>query len=175
MSDLEPHLARLVAQLGDLEALARPGRAARREPAISGWSVAEHLEHLLLAAEMILAGLDRLDRGAPPAELGGGPRLLGRVVLFTGWIPRGRGTAPPRTVPGTVAVADLAPRYAGLRAGFGRLTARLAALERSRHTIRHPYFGPFRAVHWLEFCVIHNRHHLRIAAEIEGVARTAAG
>lgn len=90
------------ALLGEMEWCAElaadPVRLAARAPAVSGWSVAEQLEHLLRVDRGILGRLGEAARGSAP-EAAGGPSVTGRLVLVTGTIPRGRGSAPDGTRP----------------------------------------------------------------------------
>ena len=62
-------------------------------PKVSKWTVGKQLEHLLLSHDSILDVLERLiDGRQSPAP--GGKTFIGRMVLATGFIPRGAGKAP---------------------------------------------------------------------------------
>src|SRR5579864_3795534 len=109
--------AQLLRQLALMAELARGPEAelAARAPAVSGWSVAEQLEHLVLVDRSVLKGVRRLlddahgqwARPAQPAQPAQqaqpappGINLLGRIVLGTGFIPRGRARTLPPFQPG---------------------------------------------------------------------------
>jgi len=75
---------------------------------VSDWNVAQHLEHLALVDRSILKRLEAT--AEPHDEPNGKATPIGRVMLFFGVIPRGRGKAPipfapretdPKTVRGT--------------------------------------------------------------------------
>ena len=80
----------------------RPDTCQARAPGVSAWSVGEQLEHLLLSDRRILGGIEGVLEAsaqgtAPPGE--GGPTLIGRFILWSGIVPRGRAKAPGSTVP----------------------------------------------------------------------------
>jgi Mycothiol maleylpyruvate isomerase N-terminal domain len=110
--------AQILRQLALMAELARGPEAelAARAPAVSGWSVAEQLEHLVLVDRAVLKSVRRIladshgkaaqagepaqpgEPGQPaqPAPPAPGINLLGRLVLGTGFMPRGRArTTPP--------------------------------------------------------------------------------
>lgn len=135
----------------------------RREAA--GWSVLQHLFHLLLAAELSLTNARNLasGRGAlrlPRTELD--PRA--REVLVQGRLPRGtkapRFVSPParpdlalaRTLQAEALAAARAPELAG------ELSGPLG--------IPHQVLGVLSAAEWLRFARLHSAHHLRIVAEL---------
>lgn len=186
--------AQILRQLALMAELARGPEAelAARAPAVSGWSVAEQLEHLVLVDRAVLKSVRRLlddpqrqaaqsAQEAQPAPPPPGINLLGRVVLGTGFIPRGRartlppfqpGAAPPAAAVGAgiawiVGIAEierevreLAPRLGELEAGGGRL--------------RHPLFGGLGGRQWLRFVTVHQHHHLKIVRDIRRARGLAA-
>ena len=137
--------------------------AARRElhdvsaERVSKWTVGKQLEHLLLSDESVLDRFDRLTDGREgPAP--GGKTLIGRIILFTGFIPRGAGKAPEAVKPAGRDAADI---EAGLRRLAGRmaeLTEQLQLLEEAGWRCRHPYFGALDVGEWMRFMDIHHRH-----------------
>lgn len=162
--------ARALESFGEMAALARqPETLARRAPAVSRWSVADQLEHLVLADRGILKTLHRLQAGE--VDEGGGPTFAGRLVLLTRFIPRGAGQAHGVLHPKGVEAGDLRAAIAELESAFRDLEPELDALSRLRATARHPVLGRFDACRWLGFLDLHHRHHLRIVADI----RRAAG
>ena len=185
--------AQILRQLALMAELAR-GPAAEltaRAPAVSGWSVAEQLEHLVLVDRSVLKSVRRLlddphrqsaqsaqpAHSAPPALPVPGINLVGRVVLGTGFIPRGRvGTLPPFQ-PGAAPAAtagDGIPGVAEIERGMRELGPRLGELETGRGRSRHPVFGGLGGRQWLRFVVVHHHHHLKIVRDIRRARGLAA-
>ena len=162
-------------QLDELRALARqPDLAPVRAEEVSGWSVGEQLEHLLLTDRMILDGFDRLLDGKVTSA-GGGPTAVGRFILMSGYIPRGRGRAPKGVVPGALSPDEIASGFEDVKMRFHELEPRLDEIQASRATYRHPLMGDFNAGQWLKFVKIHHRHHAKIIRDIgKAAAREAA-
>jgi len=160
---------RLAAQQREMAALIAEGNGAlaARAEAVSGWSVAQQLEHLGLTGNRVLDAVDAIlrDPATPPR---GRPNPAGWLLLLTGRIPRGRiktrdEWAPPDSSPERArqGVAALTERTAALAARAGELAAGLA-------TRAHPVLGQFDARRWLRFLVIHQDHHLRLVHDIRG-------
>jgi hypothetical protein len=156
-----------------LDACARlaeqPETCEARVPEVSGWSVGEQLEHLLLADRRMLDGIERVlqasaDGDPPPAR--GRPTLVGSVILWTGLIPRGRAKAPESTEPGGMTAPDLAVGFAEARVGVEALQSRLSELGRIASTRAHPILGHFTPTQWLRFSGVHHRHHRKIIRDI---------
>lgn len=105
---------------------------------VSAWSIGQHLDHLIKAHAGILDLCDDPPQGTLCAE---GITMVGRVVLFTGHIPRGRGRSPERYLPEPVPATTL-------RAGTAELTRRFTALSNLQslpgdpsQRFVHPVFG----------------------------------
>lgn len=146
----------------------RPDVCEARAPAVSGWSVGQQLEHLWRADTRILESIEQLaaaQEADEPAE-GGGPTLLGHVILVTGFIPRGRAQAPASTTPTGLAPAELKSRLGALRDRAAALEPSLATLESVRATSPHPILGRFDPRTWVRFCGVHHAHHGRIVRDI---------
>ncbi|MDX1396692.1 MAG: DinB family protein [Gemmatimonadota bacterium] len=143
-----------------------PGSLATTAPDVSGWSVGRHIEHLRLAAAGIVRWIEStLDdpAGSPPS---GSPSRTGRMVLLTGYIPRGRAKAPEPSVPGEEIPADLAARLDQLMEAVDRLEERLDEVHASESTFEHPILGHFTPRQWLRFLDVHHRHHEKIVSDI---------
>jgi hypothetical protein len=169
---------KLERQIGGLAELAAgpPQVLQSRAEAVSGWSVAEHLEHLVRIDNGILDRIDRLAAGTaePPSKPVPPLNLIGRLILLCGLIPRGRGKAPEAVRPQGMEVAELRAGIAGLGERFHSLGPRLPELAALQGTFRHPYFGGLSPVQWLRFMDIHHHHHLKIVRDVLrglGVAR----
>lgn len=168
--------------------LAEDARAcAVRAPSVSGWSVAEHLEHLLRADRWIVGWIESAvaegasepgrersggdaseSVGTKPegVELGGKPSAAGYAVLSTGFIPRGRGRAPRLSRPSGLSTAEI---RAGLREVLTRvdtLEPRLGEIDAVALTLPHPMLGRFTPARWLRFADIHHAHHAKIIRDI---------
>lgn len=158
---LEDELARVDALL----ALGENGVAAFR-PAISDWSIAQQLDHLLrsivVASDFLLEERDR------PR---GGINLLGRVLLLVGRLPRGRARSPEVLVGRPLPVAELRRELDEVRSRIAALAERRDLASDREPRVPHPYFGGLTATQTVHFVGIHTDHHLRIAEEI----REAAG
>ncbi len=158
---------RIRGQLGQLRSLVElEGPAQRTVPAISGWSVAEHVEHLARAHNPLFVKLAELAETDDPALAHGRMTLVGLWVLWTGRIPRGRGKAPERTRPTAGSLHQVRSLVAESSESFERLAARRSELEAVRARIDHPYFGRLLPRHWLRFVELHHDHHLAIVREI---------
>ena len=159
---LEKKILQGLAELRD--AVADPSAAARRAPSVSGWSAAEHAEHLVLTNNSILDGLfAALEKSEQRPERITG---FGRLVLALGWIPRGKGKAiepvQPKDIPHD-GLLDSLDRMAGR---IGDFAGRVDQLEAAGATLKHPYFGHLGPRRWLRFIDIHQRHHLKILADM---------
>ncbi len=133
---------------------------------VSGWSAAQHLEHLARTNGRTFKGLRMLAEGKLPAEPGR-PNVWGLLLLTLGRLPRGRTQAPafarpPDDLSRAVLERSLARNreaLAALRPYLGRLPGREARL-------RHPRLGMLDARQWLRFVRIHATHHLKIIRDV---------
>jgi hypothetical protein len=155
---------RLLALYDEFEDWLRNGRQAERDARVSGWSRAEHVEHVLAANEQILGRVLRLLGGESlEAFEHAGPSAAGWIVLLSARIPRGRGSAPQSVWP------TESPEPAALRrrldAARALVSAARGAWERApRHALRyrHLVFGDYDAAQWIRYARIHALHHARI-------------
>lgn len=157
--------ARVVDQCDRLLELAGdPSELERRVPKISAWSVGEQLEHLARVDRSVSNAIERILRGEAADAAGKKPSWPGRLLLFLGWVPRGRGKAPGLTKPKGVDAGELATALATEKQRFVELD--LAAVESAEGTVPHFFFGPLTAVLWLRFIAIHHHHHWKIIRDI---------
>lgn len=157
---LEAGISRCAALADDAEVL------ETRKPSVSGWSVGEHVDHLVLAEQALLEWVEGAIDDPASRSTGGAPNRTGRLVLVSGWIPRGRAKAPGPTVPDTPDLSLLPGRLADLARLSGRLEPRLSEVHASRTTFEHPILGHFTPAQWLRFLDVHHRHHEKIIRDI---------
>jgi len=168
------HLQAARRALDDLDrAAADAASLPLRAPALSAWSVAQHVDHLAAANLLCLRAAAVLVEGTDDRILArGAPNVWGRLVLTFGHIPRGRGRAPQATVPAEEPdAATLAERLRPGREVLDALAADPDALAAARGRLPHPALGAFSAVQWVRFTAVHVRHHLAIAADLRQRSR----
>ena len=139
---------------------------------VSHWSPAQQLEHVVQAGGLMLKMIDLLEAGVPHenVQASGSPALVGRIVLLTGHIPRGRAQAPEATRPEAIPCrAGLVEAVEGFCAAAKARAERAADLRAIAGVGRHPALGWFRAAQWWRFLRIHSEHHLAIVADIDKV------
>lgn len=139
----------------------------RRATAISAWSPAQHLHHILIANGMMLKGIALICAGGSRILPEGALNDDGRYVLTHEHFPRGRGQAPAPTRP----PAD--PSRADLRQGLARSQSRYEAAAKilpqvagARGYLPHLFLGELDALQWLRLARVHSEHHLAIIDEI---------
>lgn len=156
-------LSRIRSQNERIRALVASGepRLAAGQPRISAWSVSEHLDHILKVAISIVRRVNQ-----PDAEEGkSGINILGRAVLLSGWIPRGRGKSPERLVGTRVAATEIDAAMARLEQLMDEVVLGTCDASRKR-VVPHPIFGGLTPSQALRFTVVHTNHHLKIVEEI---------
>jgi hypothetical protein len=163
---LRAHAGLLASLDLEIEQASDPELCETSAPGISKWSVKDHLEHLLIAHGGIVGWIERARDGDPELDMGGRPRLVGRIVLLVGAFPRGRAKAPERTRPTGTSAEELAARSYGIRERVEELEGSLARLQASHATRNHFVFGDLNAVQWLQFAVIHHNHHQKIIRDV---------
>lgn len=123
---------------------------------VSKWSVSEHIDHLLKAAERILTQLQTKEKRATKPQ-----NLIGKIILLVGVIPKGRQS--PKAVAGE-------PKSASeLLESLSKVTSLLGAVDFDSlkfATFDHHVFGGLNGKQWLRFMVIHNNHHFKIIKKI---------
>jgi len=161
---------RLAAQLAEIDSLLEGGeeRLGRRAPRVSGWSVAQQIDHLL---KVLSGALGRLQ--APGEPLAAGINWTGRLLLGVGRLPRGVAQAPRATAGLERSGAELRSAADEVRERLAEVRAGGAVLVDRRPRVRHPYFGGLSALQAIRFLAVHTDHHLRIVREI--LRATGAG
>lgn len=157
-------VTRLQAQLDTLESLLPETTTVVSE--VSKWSIGEHLEHCVLALARTGEGFERALASGPQA-VPGGPSLAGRVILWLGIIPRGKGKAPVAVRPQNIDRPLVAAALNKERQRWSTLAPRIGELQASGWRLPHPIFGPLSATQWLRFNEVHLHHHLKVVADIQ--------
>jgi hypothetical protein len=154
-------LARLTSQLDELHRLASmPDPDLCASGRCSGWTPAEHLDHMLKVTKSIVRRL--LDLEAPPSS---GITATGRLILLLGRIPRGRGKSPERLRGTKVSQVQLRESLKALEADIQRLEDAHLSPKRGA-VVPHPRFGGLTPSQAIRFAVIHNRHHFLIIKDV---------
>ena len=144
--------------LGPLEG--RPDADWQKAPA-GKWTPAQIVEHLALALEGCADGFEKRRARDPMQRRPASVReRVGRVcIIHLGWFPPLQ-RAPSMTVPAPH--VDRAAAEAHFRRGVER-TEELARLllpaRASDLFVKHPRMGDLTFPEWMEFHVIHARHH----------------
>lgn len=128
---------------------------------VSHWSVGDHFEHVLMVNNLIADKLLGRDTTGQTRE---GINLIGRIVLLTGFIPRGRAQAPQNLTPnGKVSLPDL---IASHRERLEQIDKSIDSMRQDSVRFKHPVFGGLDKMQWLRFMEVHTRHHMKIVDDI---------
>lgn len=150
---------RIARQFDELHALS--DAAPRRVVRISNWSVGQHLHHLMKS--------DRSIFGFFPAPDDGPLRpvtSIGRIVLWSGWIPRGKGRAPAATQPDSPETDALIAEVETVQSLFSHSIEPPEALLEPQAIAKHPVFGGLNRAQWLRFVAVHHHHHAKIIRDV---------
>jgi len=139
-----------------------------RQPDLSGWSVGEHVDHLLTAARLNLMAIRSIPggRGHDPDQ---GMNRKGRLVLTAGRIPAGTAQAPSYVLPRADRTQEQLER---LRSRVHRdwssaeFERELESIHDSGQVLPHFAVGELSARQWLRFALVHSRHHITIAESL---------
>ena len=171
---LRAHAALLASLDLEIEQASDPAVYQASAPAVSGWSVKDHLEHLSIVTGGLVRWIERACEGDPELDSGGSPRLIGRIVLLVGALPRGRAKAPERTRPKGADAEDLLARFREIRERVEGLRDSFPQLLASDATRNHFIFGDLNAAQWLRFVGIHAHHHHKVIRDVLKVAAVSA-
>ncbi|HTR19708.1 MAG TPA: DUF1569 domain-containing protein [Gemmatimonadales bacterium] len=127
------------------------------------WNTAQIVEHLALGIEWSVVGFDERRARDPMVRRPRSWFERGAYlwIMSIGWFPPGF-KAPSRAVP--AAHVDRGAAEAHFRAAHARATemAHLLLPARGRDLfVKHPRMGDLTLPEWLDFHVIHARHHVR--------------
>lgn len=127
-------------------------------PAVSAWSIGQHIEHVLRATSAFTLVI--LRNRKPNGH--GIQREIKHQLLEKGQMPRGLAQAPEATLPGKDASReDLAKLLLKTRKRVDQLVSVDADAVAD-----HPYLGEMNRDEIIRFMEIHLEHHLRIMDEI---------
>lgn len=161
---------RLIAQFDEMARIAEDeARLARSAPSVSGWTVGQHVDHMATTDKMIGMGLMKCV--FQPQKVEGGPKTIAKFILWSGWMPRGKGKAPEMTQPRAQSSEQIRTGIKTARGAIASMEGKLADLEKSESGIPHPMLGVFRPMHWMRFLEVHHNHHFKIIRDIERAAR----
>ena len=136
-------------------------------PEVSGWSPAEHLHHALLVNTAIFERMRQWLAGDLEGQ-DGSPNVAGRLVLWLGRLPRGRGRSPDAFQPeGASDPEMLAAAVRQSTEAMDAVIPDLDALRQCTGGLPHPALGVLTAPQWLRFARIHAEHHLAIVRDID--------
>ncbi|MFN8390736.1 MAG: DinB family protein [Bdellovibrionota bacterium] len=138
-----------------------------RVPSVSGWTPAEHLDHLLKVCSTTFQLVDRNEEVE-----GKGVSTVGRVVLLLGLIPRGRARSPSAVAGQKAEREELARRLSDLHTLAAKMFLNESALSSPKRVFVHPIFRSLTAAQALRFCEVHNSHHLRIIRDVMQASRS---
>jgi hypothetical protein len=142
------------------------GEPDLRVERVSLWSVGQHIEHVLRVDDTIRINLATSTIAkTPPLS------LVGRLILLTGRIPRGKGKAPEWTKP-TGDYVELRRAVDATARGYRDLELVIDDLVRDPRRVAHPSLGGLSRRQWLRFADIHHRHHEAIVRDIRAAAPT---
>ena len=135
-----------------------------KESAISSWSVGEQLEHILLTNEYILSQIlnNYTKKTEKPARI----NWIGHLILWTGYILRGRGKAPGLTIPKKVSKEKIEKSREVVEKLLEEIEEKKSVLRKSNYAFPHPLFGMMSVKQWLRFNEVHTRHHVKIIRDI---------
>lgn len=117
-----------------------------------------HLDHSLRVIEGVLETLI----SSKPEDFSPRINFWKKIILLTGYIPRGKGKAPKQVVPlPEISKDDLLKRLESIQV----LLSKSENTHKKAH-FNHPLFKDLNKKQTLRFLRIHTHHHLKIIADI---------
>lgn len=147
----------------------------RTNEAVSAWSPAQQLYHILRANGMMLKGIQLICQGHRLADNEGELNEAGRYLLAHGFV-RGRAKAPDAVVPPeVVSREDLREALARSRRKHAETEAFLPQIPEATGRLPHHLLGMLNASEWLRLARLHSEHHRAIIRDIAGQQETIPG
>ncbi len=137
----------------------------KKFPEVSQWSVGQHIDHMAMVNKQMIP-LVLMAAGSAKPVTEGEPKFMGRVVLWTGFIPRGKGKSPDAVLPKSKTHDEIRANVKTSQTYLTALEAQLLKVERSPAKVPHPALGAFTPAQWMRFIEIHNNHHFKIIRDI---------
>ena len=136
--------------------------------AVSAWSPAQQLFHILRANGMMFKGIQLICHGHRIADNEGELNDAGRYLLAHGFV-RGQAKAPDAVVPpDDVSREDLRDALARSRRKYTQTEAFLPQIPEATGRIPHHILGMLNASEWLRLARMHAEHHRAIIRDIVG-------
>lgn len=149
-------MTQLISLLEELESLI-PHHTANN-PQVSKSSIGWHIEHALMTISQIIEKVGVSN----PKDYKWYFKLPRLFVMNLGKIPRGRAQSPKNVIPQSSSDATNLMKFANeTRAKIEKLPT----LDQGQF-FEHPFFGHLKLNDTIKFLVIHTKHHLDIANEI---------
>lgn len=146
----------------------------KRNDAVSGWSTAQQLYHILRANGMMFKGIHLICQGHRIADNEGEPNKVGWWILENERFIRGKAKAPDNVVPpDEISREDLQNSLARSRKKYDETEAFLSAIPEATGRIPHTFMGFLNAAEWLRLARVHSQHHLAIIHDIVEQETTA--
>ena len=144
------------------------------KPAPESWSLTEVIEHLVIAEERALRGLER----ERPAELGSrfGAAVKIRLITLLSPLPF-RVKAPSKGLlpTGTASLSELAARWGEARCRLAGVLAAVTPDALGERRWKHPIAGWLDTEDWLRFIYAHTHHHRAQIGRIRSARRARVG
>lgn len=129
----------------------------------SKWSPAEVLEHLYLTYTGTIKGFEEVEKAGKPLATRVSIRQRWRAWMVIGfnYLPPGR-KAPARTMPKGLPADKVRNEIGKKIVALDEIIAQCEArFGRRVRLLDHPILGPFTALQWRKFHLLHGLHHIR--------------
>jgi hypothetical protein len=148
---------RILQQLTELESHIKRGDIESEKVSSKGtyW----HVDHALSVIQKVTQSLN----DSKPSDFEPHRSFLKTVILFTGYMPRGKGRAPKQTISADeISMDDLTKSLTETRVAVKKLSK--TGLNKA---FNHPLFGWLTKKETVRFIGIHTHHHLKIIRDIK--------
>jgi len=160
--------SKVLGQMKELSTLAAGSEADLnlKNEAVSQWTVGQHIDHSAAVIKGILAMIMMITNSKNPSTAGG-PKPIGKILLWIGYLPRGKGKSPAEVLPKAATHDEIRKNVQMMETFIKGLAPRLAQIEASQGKAPHPMLGSFTPAQWLRFIDIHTNHHFKIIRDIK--------